>query len=290
MRFVIPRANIVPVRFIALAASFGMTFGVVRADWRFEADTSAVYDSNLSNSERESDIKDDWSWHSNVRVTNGFQLTRDLRLNLSADISGQVWRRYYDFTNIRPAGSLGLRYRFGLGRTAPWVMVEDDVGYGSFIDDDRSGLDNRFRVSAGVGLTDRLAFEAGYLFEHFDARDPFWDWAGHTALARLTFDLTSSFQVSVGYSYRSGEVISYARPPRPDLVAIASERDIVDTFGFPNYTAYKLHGITNSVSVSAAYTLKKYVSIVMSYEYRNTFHSSLEYEGHVFEAKLALGY
>jgi len=81
----------------------------------------------------------------------------------------------------------------------------------------------------------------------------------------LTFDLTDSCQIALGYSYRSGEVISYALPPRPDLVAIASERDVVDTFGFPNYTAYKMHGITNSVSVSAAYTVNKYVSIVMSY-------------------------
>src|ERR1700760_1563265 len=95
------------------------------ADWRFEADSGVVYDNNLSNSDRRSDMQDDWSWQSNVRASNGIQLTRDLRLNFGAEIAGQVWRQFYDFSNVRPGGWLGLRYRFGLGRTAPWVSLED---------------------------------------------------------------------------------------------------------------------------------------------------------------------
>lgn len=274
----------------AAASVICITSGNIFADWRFEAESAAVYDSNLSNSDRSSDVKDDWSWQTNVRAANGFQLSRDLRLNLAADLSGQVWRKFYDFSNIKPGGSMGLRYRFGLGRTAPWLMLDDHLGYASFRDDPRSGWENELRVMAGIGITDRLSVETGYLFETFNAREAFWDWSGHNAILRMTFDLTSSVQLSVGYRYRNGDVISYALPPRPDLMALSSVRDVVDTFGFPQYTAYKLRGSTNAVSVSAAYALTKFISLEASYEYRNTSHDPLGYENHFFEAKVAIGY
>ena len=58
----------------------------VHAEWGFEAETGFVYDSNLSNSDRSADVRDDWAWRSDVSVNNGLQLTRDLRLNLAADV------------------------------------------------------------------------------------------------------------------------------------------------------------------------------------------------------------
>ena len=288
MRIVLPRRHKRRIPIVILFTLVWISSKAAGADWRFEAESGTVYESNISNSDR--DLEDDWAWQNSARVSNGLQLTRDLRLSFGVDVFDQFWANFRDFNNFQPGGLFGLRYRFGLGRNAPWVFVEDHIGYSFFGDKDRSGLENRFRAGGGIALTDRLSLEAAYRFENFDARDPFWDWSGHTAMARLTFDLTSSCQIAVGYSYRSGEVISYALPPRPDLVGIASERESVDTFGFPNYTAYKMHGITNSVSASAAYTVNKYVSIVMSYEYRNTFHKPLEYEGHIFEAKVAFGY
>jgi len=290
MPIVFPRRNGNRVWLIALTALIGAIGWDARADWRFEADTGAVYDNNISNSDRSADAKDVWAWETDVRASNGLQLARDLRLNFGADFSSEIWRRYYDFNFARIGGSLGLRYRFGLGRTAPWLLVEDNLGYSGYGDNDRTGRDNRFTVRAGVGLTDRLRLEAAYLYETFNARDEFWDWSGNTALGRITFDLTSSLQVALAYSYRNGDVIAYAVPPRPDIVAISSEHEIVDTFGFPFYTAYKLRGSTNSVSVSAAYTVNKNISLEMSYEYQNTFHGSLDYENHLFEAKVAFGY
>ena len=98
-----------------------------------------MYDSNLSNSERASDVKDDWAWQSNLRVGNGFQLARDLRLNLGVDLREQVWARFDAFNNLAPGGTASLRYRFGLGRLAPWVLIEDRLAYAFFKEDDRSG-------------------------------------------------------------------------------------------------------------------------------------------------------
>jgi hypothetical protein len=90
-----------------------------RAEWRFEGETGVVYNSNLSNSDRSADIRDDWAWRSDISASNGLQLTRDLRLNLGADLRGELWDRFDAFNTIGPGASAGLRYRFGLPTLLP---------------------------------------------------------------------------------------------------------------------------------------------------------------------------
>ena len=95
----------------------------------------------------------------------------------------------------------------------------------------------------------------------------------------------------LGYSYREGNVISYAVPPRPDIVALTSQRRIVTTFGTdPLYTAYRLRGQTNAISVTIGYAMTKYLSVQLAYEYATTSHDPLQYENHLVEAKVALAY
>lgn len=273
-----------------MAVLFATALSAARADWRVDAETGALYDSNLSNSDRASDVKDDWAWQSNLRVSNGFQLTRDLRMNLAVDLSEEVWTQYNPFNYVAPGGTAGLRYRFGLGRLAPWILVEDRLAYAAFNENDRSGVDNRFRIKGGFGISERLSVEAAYTFENHDAKTSFWDLSGNSGAIRLTFDVTSSLQVAVGYLYRNGEVISYAVPPRPDLFAIASATESVYTFGSPPYTAYRLRGSTNALSASAGYRIGKYISLQVNYEFRHTTHSPLEYVNHLVEAKVAFAY
>src|SRR5438270_8506693 len=73
---------------------------IARAEWRIEAETGVVYNSNLSNSDRSADVRDDWAWRSDISAANGLQLTRDLRLNLGADMRGEVWDRFDAFNTI----------------------------------------------------------------------------------------------------------------------------------------------------------------------------------------------
>ena len=273
-----------------LAVVLAMVASAARADWRVDAETGTFYDSNLSNSDRASDAKDDWAWQSNLRVGNAFQLARDLRLNLGVDVREQIWARYDAFNNVAPGGTASLRYRFGLGRLAPWVLVEDRLAYAFFKEDDRSGVDNRLGIRGGFGITERLSVEAAYTFDNYAAKDPFWDLSGNSGAIRLAFDATSSLQVAVGYLYRNGEVISYALPPRPDIFALSSARESVNSFGSPPYTAYRLRGVTNAFSASVGYTFSKYISLQVNYEFRNTTHGPLDYVNHLVEAKVAFVY
>ena len=261
-----------------------------RAEWRFEGETGVVYNSNLSNSDRSADVRDDWAWSSDISAGNALQLTRDLRLNFGADLRGELWDRFGAFNTIGPGASAGLRYRFGLGRQAPWVLLENRFGYDRFQDTAQSGYDNVLNFQAGIALSDRLALEGSYAFESFVAPDDFYDRQVHRGNVRMLFDVTSSLQVAIGYIYREGDVISYAVPPRPDIARFSIEREDEDEFGQPLRTAYKLLGRTNAVSFSVAYQLTRYASVQVGYEYAVTTHDPLQYENHVVEANIAVAY
>src|SRR5438270_9445535 len=172
-----------------------------RAEWRIEAETGVVYNSNLSNSDRSADVRDDWAWRSDISAGDGLQLTRDLRLNLGADLRGDVWDRFGAFNTIGPGASAGLRYRFGLGRQAPWVLLEDRFGYDRFHDTAQSGYDNVLNFQAGIALSDRIALEGGYVFESIVSPNGFYDGQVHRGNARMVFDATSSLQPTVGHCY-----------------------------------------------------------------------------------------
>ena len=96
---------------------------------------------------------------------------------------------------------------------------------------------------------------------------------------------------ATSYTYRDGDVISYAVPPRPDIVQLADESRSVSTFGdYPRYTAYRLEGQTHAVSISAGCVVRKNLSVQVSYEYATTSHDPLRYENHSVEAKIAFAY
>ena len=268
-----------------------MSLSFAQAEWRFDAETGGFYDSNLSNSDRASDEEYDLAWKTDLRIGNGFQLSRDLRLNVAGDLHSAVWDHYDAFTEIGAGASAGLRYRFGLGRRAPWILLEERIGYDRFHETVRSGWDESLRLRGGIALSERIALEAGYIFGNFAAPDNFYDIQGNTGVARIIVDLTSSLQVVLGCSYREGNVISYAVPPRPDILRITSESQPVTTFGTnPLYIAYRLRGQTNAVSVSAGYALSRYLSVQLAYEYAVTSHDPLQYENHLVEAKVAFAY
>jgi len=270
--------------FLMLAAS------TVHAEWVFEAETGTFYDSNLSNSDRSADVRDDWAWRSDVGVNNGFQLTRDLRLNLGADVRGYLWDRFDAFDTIGVGGTASLRYRFGLGRQAPWILLEDRFGYDRFHDTPQSGNDNVVSIRGGVALTERIALEAGYAFETFVAPNDFYDRQLHRADARMVFDVTSSLQLGLGYTYQEGDVISYAVPPRPDIARFSVKQVNQDEFGQPLRTAYKFLGRTHALSFSAAYQLTKRASVQLDYEYAITTHDPLQYENNFVELTIAVAY
>jgi hypothetical protein len=279
----------IPGRATSLAVFFCLIGFPVRGDWRFNAETGAFYDSNLSQSDRAADVQQDGAWKSALSATNGLQLSRDLRLEISGDLEGQVWTKYDGFDSITGGLSTGLRYRFGFGPSAPWILAQDRLAYSGFDESQRNGWQENVRVSGGLKVIDRISLEARYDYDHFAASGRFFDVAGHTGSIRVTMDVTQALQVALGYAYRDGDVISYAQPPRPDLGAIALIEKPVLTFDGP-YIGYRLEGSSHIFSAWASYALTRSVSCQVGYEFVNTWHSPLQYTSHLAQAKIAFAY
>jgi hypothetical protein len=59
---------------------------------------------------------------------------------------------------------------------------------------------------------------------------------------------------------------------------------------YPLYNAYRFRADTHAASIGIGYTLTRYLSAQVSYEYSVTLHDSMSYKNHTFEAKIAFAY
>ncbi len=296
-RYVVKRKVLLPVvrralrRFLWPLVFFtDLHASSARQDWIFDIRSGVLYNSNVSNSDRSADVRQDEAWRSVLSAGQGFQLNDDLRLSIFAEMDSEVWRTYVGLTNTRPGLSTNLRYRFGLGKDAPWIRLESKLAYADFNEARRSGWDVRPGLRGGVSLTERVRLEAAYEYEHFDARDVVFQHDGHTVAFHGKIDLTASTRLVIGYTYRHGDVTSAATPPRPDIIKIAADLDEpIRTFGEP-YVAYRFEASTHAGSIAINQALTNSVALQASYEYRYTTHDPLHYINHVAELALAVSF
>jgi len=263
--------------------------GGVRADWIREFKAEGLYNSNVSRSNRPADRLDDFAFGASARVGKFTQLTDDLRLTFTIDLDSQLFAEFQDFNNASAGATASLRYRFGLGARAPFLRVEGSVRWADFDDELQDGVRTRVTVVAGKRVLDRLELHAGYVFDQTETRTELYDQEGHGGFVRAAFDLTDSTQLTAEYSLRRGQVVSYAVPPRPDLVALANERLEVDTFGTP-YVAYNLDATTHRAAFSIRQALTQTLGLSLHYEWQQTSDSHVRYINHVVLAAVQFSF
>ena len=262
-----------------------LTGGRTRGDWIRDFRGEVTYNDNLSNSERAADEKDDFSFAGHVAFGRFGELTNNLRLTVTADIDARAFARFEDFNSVTIGSSAALRYRFGLGAMAPFIRVEASGGYAAFNQSLQSG--GRFRPGLTVGkrLTERFAIDASYFYEDIGGEIRVFDRFSHAFALSGSFDLTEKTRLSADYEFRTGEVLSYAVPPRPDIVAFANDRRLVDTFGQP-YVAYNFDAITNSLSLGVSQALTPWLSVNARYEWHYTTRSEISYINNVLRLSI----
>lgn len=274
---------------VLLAIHVAVGVGSVRADWIRDFKTEALYNDNVSRSSRDADIRDDFAFGASARVGKFTHLASNLRLTFTVDLDSQLWAQYEDFNHVSAGGTASLRFRCGLGANAPFVRVEGSAKYAGFDQDLQDGGRYRASVTFGKRLFDRLEVQLAYLFDNTDARDVLFDADGHSFLARVAVDVTPSTQLTAEYSVRDGQVVSYAVPPRPDLVALANTRLEVQTFGEP-YMAYNLDAITHRLSFGIGQAITRDLGVSLRYEWQVTSRSQIEYTNHVILAAFQLSF
>ena len=256
-----------------------------RGDWIRDFRGEVSYNDNLSNSDRSTDRESDFSFDGHVAFGRFGELTDDLRFSITADLDARAFAHYEDFNSITIGSTAALRYRFGLGAMAPFVRVEAGGGYAAFKQSLQSG--GRFHTGLAVGkrLTERFAIDASYFYEDIGGEVRVFDRFSHAFALSGSFDLTDKTQLSAEYELRSGEVVSYAVPPRPDIVALANDQRLVGTFGGP-YVAYNFDAITNTLSFGVSQALTQWVSVNARYEWHYTTRSNISYMNNILRLSI----
>lgn len=249
-------------------------------DWIRDFRGEVSYDDNLSNSDRAAEQREDFSLAGQAHFGRFGELTDDLRVTITADLDARTFARYADFNRVVISSTAALRYRFGLGAMAPFVRLEGSGGYANFEQNLQDGGRYRADITAGKRITERLAVDASYFFEDIGGRIRLFDRRSNTFALTASFDLTETTRLTAAYEFRDGEVISYAIPERPDIVALSNAHREVATFG-RTYEAYNLDAMTHTFAVGISQALTKSVSMNVRYEWRGTSRDQLSYVGNI---------
>lgn len=254
-------------------------------DWIRDFRGEVSHDDNLSNSNRAADARDDFSFAGRASVGRFGELTDDLRLTVTADLEARAFARYDDFNSLTIGSTAALRYRCGLGAMAPFVRLEAGGSYAAFEQSLQSGGRFRTGITLGKRVSERVALEASYFYDDIGGEIRVFDRFSHAFALHGALDLTERTRLNTGYELRSGEVVSYAMPPRPDIVALANDRRMVDTFGTP-YVAYNLDAVTHTLSLGVSQALAHSLSVNVRYEWQYTTRSHLSYTNNVLHLSI----
>ena len=224
------------------------------------AEIGGRFESNASNSDQPSDRLADGflTVSARTRGRRGYSVATGAG---SARLSGtgEEAFRFQELSQIEGGVRLGIERKFGLGWNAP--RLQFDV-YSAFRGAGQVGASG-FALVPSLALVWQFAERAGlsvrYVPQWFFAQGTLFDSAAQEVRISGWFDLFPRTRLFADSSFRYGDVVSYATPPRPDLAAIAQVRETTDVFGAERM-AYRFDADTHSVQVGIDQELTSHVT------------------------------
>jgi hypothetical protein len=257
------------------------------AEWLLDALGGLEYDDNVNRAARDPDQESDVALLGLLSTGYYFQLTDSASLLATADLRSTLYTGFDQLSSLAPGVSARARYKFGLGRRAPWLQLFGSAAYQAYLDEIRSGLVAGAGAKAGVRLHERFDLTVGYAFDLTDARNSVFSVWGHTASVRGTVALTSALDLGVEYAVRWGDVTvtrslaDPAPPPSPSVV--------VDTFDTP-LLASRIDATTHAVSVDLSYALTGHLAVAIGFTHRVAQGAKLDYPDNAVRALLIYTY
>ena len=264
----------------AAALAFSLRPALRAEDWAPNLTLDATWVNNASNANLPGDQIDALRTRADLLASERYGLGRDDSLHPAFHAGAEWWPRYQGLTT----GALGARvewqHKFGMGPLAPVLALG---GGGDFVAARESGRRGT-EVLASLGVRKRFGnlWRAALVHEwsQHSARAAVFDRTGNETTLEVARDVTDVARFTFALRYRSGDVISYATPPRPDLVTLAPHRLDVETFGRP-MVAYSVDAPTVGARLGLIRAIDEHSAITASYEYRTTERSPLRYVNHL---------
>jgi hypothetical protein len=256
-----------------IAMPLALLAGPAAADWLFDVDAGATYDSNVTRAAKRDDVRDDTAARASVAATSFQAFTAYDAVTLAAEFGGERFVRFRGLDNAWSGVRAGYRHKAGLGYAAPWLALDASLAYHDYESDVRTGP--RFVLRATAGKRFDEAFDAYVeLFvdrrygPHGEAEVPgisgrVFDLRGRGGAAGLHYAVDETLAISARGSVRRGDVVSTASAPSP---LFAASRAIAEdsAFGDELYD-YRLGGTTWSLALAASLALDEHASLSAGY-------------------------
>lgn len=282
----------------------------VRAEWEewlADAEISFAAEDNISRAIFAQDERSDQYWDGLVSLGRLYHFSGFTRMDISAQIDGRVHHKYSGLNQVTPGIKIGIRHKLGLGAYQPWIKAYVSSGHIFSRSKIRQGFLTHAGLRLGKPLNERIDVELSYRFDHRASRDSrtisrqrllgagldpeisssVYDLTGHSAELQLNVAITEQLLVNLGYTFRSGDIVSTnstSRAARLERVADA----ITNDDALPGWT-YRADGITNAYSINASYAfLQGQALINLNYQHIAAHAKSFTYRNNVF--RINLGY
>jgi hypothetical protein len=256
------------------------------APGRPHLDVTATWHDNASNANRPGDQIDAVETRADLTFFHRVGLARNDSLHLTAHAGGSWWPRFSALHQHTLGGRADWQHKFGLGPQAPIIGVELSAAAALARDRDRRGTSTAALFSLRKRFAEVWRATLTQDFARHDARSVVYDRAGSETAVIVDRSLGEAWHFAIRGSYRDGDVLSHGTPPRPDLVALASNRIPVTTFGRA-MVAYSIEACSMETGITLTRALGPQSSARVGYGHRETSRSHLRYGNNFVSAGFA---
>jgi hypothetical protein len=172
--------------------------------------------------------------------------------------------------------TVALQYKGGPGPQVPTFTLRATGTVSAAHESARAGPEGSLSFIYGQRLDPATRLSAGVTATRLDARGAVFARNGVEGFVAGTRDFDANWSGQLSASWRQGDVLSYATPPRPDLLDLARVRTTSTTFAEPRI-AYSLEAHTVGAAASLSRTLDEATSLNLGVEWRETTRAPLLY-------------
>lgn len=273
-------------RFLVAALIALVVSGVRAEGWAPSLMLTAAWHDNVSNANASADRVGALQTGAVLLFSERYSIARDDSLHVSARFAGDWWERYRGLNGAAAGVRVEWQHKFGLGALAPVVSIELAADAVAANETGRRGTGKGVTLALRKRFNDLWRVALTQEFARHDARQAVFDRAGAETALEVGRDITEFTRLALRVNYRSGDVLSYGTPPRPDLVALAPNRADVETFGRP-MVAYSIGARTVGARASYISALNEQSAVILAYEWRDTERSPFHYVNHLVSLALS---
>lgn len=273
---------------LAFAVALVLSAPLARAatpgqEWAPNVTTSALWHDNATNALTSADQLDSLQLNADLLSSNDYALSPTDTIRLTAHLGGDFWPRYRKLLAGAAGGRAAWLHTFGPDPLAPSLSLEAGADALYSGERARNGTLSFALVSLRKRLNPQVRVTVQHEFSRHDARAAVYDRTANESAIELGYDATPQSRFSLGLRYRTGDLVTYAATPGPELAALTQASLATDVFDRP-LIASSIDARTWSTRLAYSRALDNSSAIVVAYELRQNRASPLRFENHVLSA------